>query len=266
MVTDARIRDLKRKLVRGHRIILQEWVNKTDKDICRYLVLDDIVKYQEIPSSTPRYEIFNCNTYGFFSEIEEAEKKYDDTISNYANINLVTFRDAAPSFNARKGNDFDFISVKEMFACDEFKVDFFMIEPTAMMLLSSTITAFDNEEYTVNISFNFSGSNDVCVAPDFAIIDIVDSNGNLVVKHSCECDVDRIKSKSKKAYGGKYLINAIFLPKDYHIYASYDRNCKAREDFINKYNADPVYICLYAMMQAVPTIAETYNKKIKEGE
>ena len=38
MVTDARIHDLKRKLVKGHKITLQEWVNKTDKDICRYLV------------------------------------------------------------------------------------------------------------------------------------------------------------------------------------------------------------------------------------
>lgn len=53
MVTDAKIHDLKRKLVRGHKITLQEWVNNTDKDICRYLVLDDILQYHEIPSSTP---------------------------------------------------------------------------------------------------------------------------------------------------------------------------------------------------------------------
>ena len=264
MVSDARIRDLKRKLVKGHRITLQEWVNKTDKDICRYLVLDDIVKYQEIPSSTPRYEIFNCNTYGFFNKIEDAAEKYNNTISRYTNINLTTFRDAAQSFNGRKENDFDFISVKEMFACDEFRVDFFMIEPTTMMLLSSTLTAFDNEEYTANISFNFSGSNDVCVAPNYAIIDIVDADGNLVVKHSCGCDVDRIKSRSKKT-NGKYLINAI-LPKDYHIYASYDRSCKSDADFIKKYNVDPVYLCLYVISHAIPTIIETYNKKIKEGE
>jgi len=263
MFTDARIRDLKRKLVKGHRITLQEWVNKTNADICRYLVLDDIVRYQEIPFSTPRYEICNCNTYGFFDKIEDAAEKYNSTISKYANINLTTFRDATQSFNS-KGNDFDLISVKEMFTCDEFKVDFFMIEPTVMMLLCSTITAFDNEEYTANISFNFSGSNDVCVAPNYAIIDIVDADGNLVVKHSCECDIDRIKSKSKKA-NGKYLINAI-LPKDYHIYASYDRNCKADSTFIKKYNIDPVYLCLYAIRQATPTIIETYNKKIKEGE
>lgn len=151
-----------------------------------------------------------------------------------------------------------------MFTCDDFRVDFFMIEPTAMMLLSSTITAFDNEEYTINISFNFSGSNNVCIAPDYVIIDIVDANGNLVVKHSCKCDIDRIKSKSKKV-NGKYLINAIF-PKDYHIYASYDRSCKVNDEFIKKYNADPVYLCLYAIRQAIPTIIETYNKKIKEGD
>lgn len=266
MVSDARIRELKRKLVKGHKITLQEWVNKTDKDICRYLVLDDIVKYQEIPSSTPRYEIFNCNTYGFFDKIEDAAEKYSNIISRYANNNLITFRDAIQSFDARKGNDFDFISVKEMFALDEFRVDFFMIEPTTMMLLSSTITAFDNEEYTVNISFNFSGSNDICVAPNYAIIDIVDTNGNLIIKHSCECDVDRIKSRSKKA-NSKYLINAI-LPKDYRIYASYDRNCKSYDgyEFIKTYNVDPVCLCLYIIMQAIPTIIETYNKKIKEGE
>lgn len=81
MVTDAIIHDLKRKLVKGHKITLQEWVNKTDKDICRYLVLDDILQYHEIPSSTPRYEIFNCSTYGFFSKIEDAEEKYEDIIS-----------------------------------------------------------------------------------------------------------------------------------------------------------------------------------------
>lgn len=44
MIADVRTRDLKRKLVRGHKITLQEWVNNTDKDICRYLVLDDILK------------------------------------------------------------------------------------------------------------------------------------------------------------------------------------------------------------------------------
>lgn len=263
MIADVRTRDLKRKLVRGHKITLQEWVNNTDKDICRYLVLDDILRYHEIPSSTPRYEIFNCGTYGFFSEIEDAEKKYEDIISQYANINLITFRDAAPSFTS-KGNDFDLISAKEMFTCDEFKVDFYMIEPSVMMLLSSVITAFDNEEYTVNISFNFAGSNDVCIAPNYIIIDIVDANGNLVVKHSCDCDIDRIKSRSKKA-NGRYLINAI-TPKDYHVYASYDRNCKASDEFINKYNIDPVYLCLYAITQAIPTIMITHNNKIKEGE
>lgn len=261
MVTDSRIRDLKRKLIKGHRITLQEWVNKTDKDICRYLVLDDIVKYQEIPSSTPRYEIFNCSTYGFFSKIEDAEKKYEDIISQYANINLVTFRDAVQSFNS-KGNDFDRISVKEMFTCDEFKVDFYMLEPSVMMLLSSTITAFDNEEYTVNISFNFAGSNNVCIAPNYFIIDIVDANENLVVKHSCECDIDRIKSEKKN---GRYLINAI-LPKDYHVYAYYDRNCKACDDFIKKYNVDPVHLSLYVITQAIPTIITTHNSKVKEGE
>lgn len=261
MVTDSRIRDLKRKLIKGHRITLQEWVNKTDKDICRYLVLDDIVKYQEIPSSTPRYEIFNCSTYGFFSKIEDAEKKYEDIISQYANINLVTFRDAVQSFNS-KGNDFDRISVKEMFTCDEFKVDFYMLEPSVMMLLSSTITAFDNEEYTANISFNFAGSNDVCIAPNYVIIDIVDADGNLVVKQSCDCDIDRIKSKKAN---DRYLINAI-LPKDYHIYASYDRNCKASDEFIKKYNVDPVYLCLYVITQAIPTIMTTHNNKVKEGE
>lgn len=262
MVSNARIRDLKRKLIKGHRITLQEWVNKTDKDICKYLVLDDIVKYQEILSSNPRYEIFNCNTYGFFNKIEDAAEKYNNIISSYANINLTTFRDTAQSFNDRKENDFDLISVKEMFTCDEFRVDFFMIRPTAMMLLRSAITAFDNEKYTVNISFNFSGSNDVCVAPNYVIIDIVDANGNLVVNHSCECDIDRAKSKK---VNDKYLINFI-SPKDYHIYASYDRNYKADDEFIKKYNVDPVYLCLYAIRQAIPTIIETYNKKIKEGE
>lgn len=72
MVSNVRIRDLKRKLVKGHKITIQEWVNKTNTNICRYLVLDDIVKYQEFPSSNFRYEIFNCNTYGFFDKIEDA--------------------------------------------------------------------------------------------------------------------------------------------------------------------------------------------------
>ena len=261
MVTDAKIHDLKRKLVRGHKITLKEWVNNTDKDICRYLVLDDILQYHEIPSSTPRYEIFNCSTYGFFNNIEDAEKKYKDIISQYANINLITFRDAAPSFTS-KGNDFDLISVKEMFTCDEFKVDFYMIEPSVMMLLSSVITAFDNEEYTANISFNFAGSNDVCIVPNYVIIDIVDSNGNLVVKHSCECDIDRVKSKNAN---GRYLINDI-LPKDYHTYASYNRKYNANDEFIKKYNVDPVYLCLYAITQSIPTIMTTHNNKVKEGE
>lgn len=260
MITDARIHDLKRKLVKGHKITLQEWVNKTDKDICRYLVLDDILRYHEIPSSTPRYEIFNCNTYGFFDKIEDAGKKYEDIISQYANINLVTFRDAVQTcFGGR--DDFDLISVKEMFSCDEFKVYFFMIEPTAMMLLSSNITAFDNTEYTANIYFNFAKSNDVCVAHDYTIIDIADADGNLVVKHSAECDVDRIKSKTKKA-NGKYLINAIFA-KDYHKYAPYNRQCETSGDFIKKYNIDPVYLCQYIIAQAVPTIINEYNKTVK---
>ena len=263
MVTDARIRDLKRKLIKGHRITLQEWVNKTDKDICRYLVLDDIVRYHEIPSSTPRYEIFNCSTYGFFSKIEDAEKKYEDIISQYANINLITFRDAVQSFNS-KGNDFDLISVKEMFTCDEFKVDFYMLEPSVMMLLSSTITAFDNEEYTVNISFNFPGSNDACITPNYVIVDIADANENLIVKYSCDCDIDRVKSRSKKA-NGRYLINAI-LPKNYHTYTSYDRSCNASDEFIKKYNVVPMQLCLYAIMQAIPTIMTTHNNKVKEGE
>lgn len=263
MITDVRIHDLKRKLVKGHKITLQEWVNKTDKDICRYLVLDDILWYHEIPFSTPRYEVFNCSTYGFFNKIEDAEKKYEDIISQYANINLITFRDAVPSFIS-KGNDFDLITAKEMFTCDEFKVDFYMIEPSVMMLLSSIITAFDNEEYTVNISFNFAGSNDVCIAPNYIIIDIVDADGNLVVKHSCDLDIDRIKSRSKKA-NGRYLINAI-TPKDYHTYASYDRSCKASDEFINKYNVDPVYLCNYVITQAIPTIMTTHNNKVKEGD
>lgn len=263
MIANARIRDLKRKLVRGHKITLQEWVNNTDKDICRYLVLDDILRYHEIPFSTPRYEVFNCSTYGFFSKIEDAEKKYEDIISQYANINLITFRDAVPSFIS-KGNDFDLITAKEMFTCDEFKVDFYMIEPSVMMLLSSVITAFDNEEYAVNISFNFAGSNDVCIAPNYIIIDIVDADGNLVVKHSYDLDIDRIKSRSKKA-NGRYLINAI-MPKDCHVYASYDRSCKASDEFINKYNVDPVYLCQYIINQAVPTIMTTHNNKVKEGD
>ena len=40
---------------------------------------------------------------------------------------------------------------------------------------------FDNKKYTANISFNFAGSNDVCIVPNYVIIDIVDANGNLVV-------------------------------------------------------------------------------------
>lgn len=56
------------------------------------------------------------------------------------------------------------------------------------------------------------------------------------------------------------------MPKDYHVYASYDRNCKASDEFINKYNIDPVYLCLYAITQAIPTIMTTHNSKIKEGE
>ena len=260
MITDARIHDLKRKLVRGHKITLQEWVNNTDKDICRYLVLDDIVKYQEVPYSTPRYEIFNCSTYGFFDKIEDAEKKYEDTISQYANISLITFRDAFQGYFGGR-DDFDLISVKEMFSCDEFKVDFFMIEPTAMMLLRSNITAFDNTEYTANIYFNFAKSNDVCVAHNYIIIDITDADGNLVVKHSAECDVDRIKSKSKKA-NGKYLINAIWA-KDYRKYASYNRQCESSNDFIGKYHIDPVYLCQHIITQATPTIINEYNKTVK---
>ena len=261
MVTDARIHDLKRKLVKGHKITLQEWVNKTDKDICRYLVLDDILQYHEIPSSTPRYEIFNCSTYGFFNNIEDAEKKYEDIISQYANVNLITFRDAAPSFTS-KGNDFDIISVKEMFSCGEFKVDFLMIEPTTMMLLSSSITAFDNIEYDVNIYFNFARSNDVCVAHNYIIIDITDEDGNLVVKHSAECDVDRIKSKYYKEAKGKYFINSICV-KDYHKYEPYNRQCETSGDFIKKYNIDPVYLCQHIISQAVPTIIDEYNKTVK---
>ena len=149
-----------------------------------------------------------------------------------------------------------------MFTCDEFKVDFYMIEPSVMMLLSSIITAFDNEEYTANISFNFAGSNDVCIVPNYVIIDIVDANGNLVVKHSCECDIDRVKSKKAN---GRYLINAI-LPKDYHTYTSYNRKYNADDEFIKKYNVDPVYLCLYAITQAIPTIMTTHNNKVKEGD
>lgn len=261
MVTNARINDLKRKLVRGHKITLQEWVNNTDKDICRYLVLDDILQYHEIPSSTPRYEIFNCSTYGFFNNIEDAEKKYEDIISQYANTNRITFRDAAPSFTS-KGNDFDIISVKEMFSCGEFKVDFLMIEPTTMMLLSSSITAFDDIEYDVNIYFNFARSNDVCVAHNYIIIDITDADGNLVVKHYAECDVDRIKSKYYKEAKGKYFINSICV-KDYHKYEPYNRQCETSGDFIKKYNIDPVYLCQHIIAQAIPTIIDEYNKTVK---
>lgn len=259
MVTDVRIRDLRRKLVRGHKITLQEWVNNIDKDICKYLVLDDIVYYKQI-SSTYTYTIFNCNTYGFFDKIEDAEKKYEDVISQYANTNLITFKDAFQ--NDFYGiSDFDLISVKEMFSCGEFKVDFIMIEPTTMMLLSDTITAFDNTEYTVNISFNFAKSNDVCVSNNYIAINITDSDGNLVVKYSTECDIDRIKSKSKKA-NGKYFINAIFM-KNYNKYGPFDRQYEVSDDFIKKYNIDPVYFCQYIINQAVPTIINKYNKTVK---
>lgn len=271
MVSNVRTRDLRRKLVRGHKITLQEWVNKADKNICRYLVLDDIVYYKQL-SSTPtthnpkyeRYEIFNCNTYGFFDKIEDAEKKYEEAISQYANISLITFKDAFQSYFGET-SDFDLISVKEMFTCSEFKVDFFMIEPTTMMLLSGNITAFDNTEYGVNIYFNFAKSNDVCVAHDYIIIDITDADGNLVVKHSAECDVDRIKANPKEAKG-KYFINAI-LVKDYHKYAHYNQQCETSNDFIGKYRIDPVYLCQHIITQATPMIINEYNKAIyKKGE
>lgn len=270
MISDVRTRDLRRKFVRGHKITLQEWVNKTDKNICRYLVLDDIVYYKQLSTPTThnpkyeRYEIFNCNTYGFFDKIEDAEKKYEEAISQYANISLITFKNAFQSYFGET-SDFDLISVKEMFSCSEFKVDFFMIEPTTMMLLSGNITAFDNTEYSVNIYFNFAKSNDVCVARDYIIIDITDADGNLVVKHSAECDVDRIKANPKESKG-KYFINAI-LVKDYHKYAHYNQQCETSNDFIGKYRIDPVYLCQHIITQATPTIINEYNKAIyKKGE
>ena len=264
MVSDVRTRDLRRKLVKGHKITLQEWVSNTDKDICKYLVLDDIVYYKQITSNPKyeRYEIFNCNKYGFFDKIEDAEKKYEEAISQYANISLITFRDAFQRYFGET-SDFDLISAKEMFTCSEFKVDFFMIEPTAMMLLSGNITAFDNTEYDVNIYFNFAKSNDVCVANDYIIIDITDADGNLVVKNSAECDVDRIKAKLKEAKG-KYFINAI-LVKYYH--SPYNQKCETSNDFIGKYRIDPGYLCQHIITQAIPTIINEYNKAIyKKGE
>ena len=268
MISDVRIHDLKRKLVKGHRITLQEWVNKTDKDICRYLVLDDVLKFQEIPLAAPRYEIYNFNTYGFYNSIEEAGEKYTDLITRYININLITFRDATPSFTS-KGEDFDIISVKEMFACDEFNVDFFTIDPATVMLLSTKVTAFDKTEYTANLCFNFfrtDNAHENAIGPDTITLKLIDSNNEVILKYSTGLDIDCIKSKSKKAYG-KTIINAM-TPHNYHKYASFERPCRMNEEFINKYNIDPYYLGLYIAVQAIPIIIVTYNNKIlgKEKE